>query len=29
MSQGFEILEKETDFWSWRSGDKVGDYQNS
>jgi len=24
-----EILEKETDFWSWRSGEKVGDHQNS
>ena len=24
-----EILEKETDFWSWRSREKVGDHQNS
>jgi len=24
-----EILEKETDCWSWRSGEKVGDHQNS
>jgi len=23
------ILEKETDFWSWRSGEKVGDHQKS
>ena len=24
-----KILEKETDCWSWRSGEKVGDHQNS
>ena len=29
LKEGLRILEKETDYWSWRSVGKVGDHQNS